>query len=74
LENSPSQRKDPESKVHTVPEVAALLRCSKAHVHNLINGKVAKVEPLPALRLGRRRLVRTESLEIWLATNERGHI
>lgn len=42
----------------TVAEVAAALRCSKAHVHNIINGKVEGVSPLPALALGRRRLVR----------------
>jgi len=57
--------------VLTVPEVAEELRCSKAHVHNLINGKVSGVaRPLPSLRLGRRRLVRRASFEAWLVTNE----
>jgi excisionase family DNA binding protein len=58
--------------VLTVAEVAAELRCSKAHVHNLINGKVLGVSPLPSLSLGRRRLVRRESLQLWIARNERG--
>lgn len=59
------------SSVLTVPEVACLLRCSKAHVHNLINGKVPEVEALPSIWLGRRRLVRRESLFQWLEAQER---
>jgi excisionase family DNA binding protein len=60
------------TRVLTVVEVSGLLRCSKAHVHNLINGKVPGVAPLPSLSLGRRRLVRRESLVQWLAASERG--
>ena len=63
---------DTGARVLTVIEVSAILRCSKAHVHNLINGKVQGVSPLPSLRLGRRRLVRRESLQQWIAQNERG--
>lgn len=59
-------------RILTVTEVADVLRCSKAHVHNLINGKVSGVAPLPSLALGRRRLVRRESLSQWIAQNERG--
>jgi excisionase family DNA binding protein len=59
-----------DTAVLTVPEVASLLRCSKAHVHNLINGKVGGAGPLPCVRLGRRRLIRRESLETWMKTNE----
>lgn len=47
-----------------------MLRCSKAHVHNLINGKVPGAQPLPCLHLGRRRLVRHESLLRWLKASE----
>jgi len=54
----------------TVVEVARELRCSKAHVHNLINGKVPETQPLPSLWLGRRRLVRRSRLEEWLSANE----
>ena len=64
-----------ESALHdvlTVPEVADALRCSKAHVHNLINGKVHGARPLPSLRLGRRRVVRRRSLDHWIAANEHG--
>ncbi len=30
-------------RVLTVPEAARLLRCSKAHIHHLISGKVPDV-------------------------------
>lgn len=50
----------------TVPEVAARLRCSKAHVHNLINGTVEGAHAIPAIAVGRRRLVERTSLEEWL--------
>ena len=56
--------------VLTVPEVADELRCSKAHVFNLINGRVRGARPLPALRLGRRRFVRRAGLEDWIKANE----
>ena len=64
------RRESAPHDVLTVPEVAEELRCSKAHVHNLINGKVSGARPLPSLRLGRRRLVRRTSFEAWLVTNE----
>jgi excisionase family DNA binding protein len=49
----------------TVSEVALELRCSKAHVYHLIDGLVAGVPPLPAIRMGRRRVVRRSTLEKW---------
>lgn len=55
----------------TVAEVAAELRCSKAHVHNAINGRLTGVTPLPAIPMGRRKLVRRSSLERWKRANER---
>ena len=57
-------------QVMTVPEVARELRCSKAHVHNLINGQVREANPLPSVRIGRRRLVRRSSLDEWIKANE----
>ena len=62
----------PGPMVLTVIEVARELRCSKAHVHNLILGKVPGVAPLPAMWLGRRRLVRSASLHAWMEANEHG--
>ena len=61
----------PKDGILTVAEVAAELRCSKAHVHNAINGKVAGVSPLPAIHMGRRRLVRRNAFEQWKTVNER---
>jgi excisionase family DNA binding protein len=54
----------------TLREVAAALHCSKAHVSNLIAGHVPGCSPIPAVHLGRRMLVRRESLLTWLARNE----
>lgn len=57
-------------EIFTVREVANALRCSKAHVCNLISGKVAGVQKLPALKLGRRYLVRLTSLHKWMSVIE----
>jgi excisionase family DNA binding protein len=56
--------------VLTVKEAARELRCSKAHVHHLIAGKVQGVRPLPSLWLGRRRLILRASFEQWLKATE----
>jgi excisionase family DNA binding protein len=61
-----------EHGVLTVIEVARELRCSKAHVLNLINGKVRGARPLPSLWVGRRRLVRRCSLDAWIKAHEHG--
>ena len=45
-------------EVSAISGVAANLRCSKAHVYNAINGRVASVTALPAIAMGRRKLVR----------------
>lgn len=54
----------------TVTTVAKLLHCSKAHVSNVIAGRVRGCLPLPAVHLGRRTLVRHESLAAWIEHNE----
>jgi excisionase family DNA binding protein len=56
--------------VLTVSEVARELRCSKAHVHNIVAGKVPNLPPLPVLRIGRRVLVRFEGLKAWMSELE----
>jgi hypothetical protein len=56
--------------VLTMTEVARELRCSKAHVHNIVAGKVANLPPLPVLRIGRRVLVRAEGLKRWMSELE----
>jgi excisionase family DNA binding protein len=57
-------------EILTAAEVAAELRCSKAHVYNTIAGNVEGVSPLPAISMGRRKLVRRSALEEWKRTNE----
>ena len=52
--------------VLTVPELAAELRCSKAHVSNLMNGKVRGVPKPTHVSLGRRKVVHRRWLESWM--------
>lgn len=59
-----------DSQILSIAQVAALLRCSKAHVCKAIQGRVRGVTRLPALSMGRRKLVRQQSLEAWLAEND----
>jgi hypothetical protein len=54
------------SKVLNLAEAAALVRCSRAHLSNVVNGKIRGIPRLPAVRIGRRVLFRRESLELWL--------
>ena len=61
----------PRSKLLTLAEVARELRCSKAHVSNLIARKVRHATALPVVQLGRRKLVRREALDAWIEANER---
>jgi excisionase family DNA binding protein len=64
--------KRPESDSGSVPrvlnlaEAAALVRCSRAHLCNIVNGKIRGIPRLPSVRIGRRVLFRRESLEQWL--------
>jgi hypothetical protein len=60
----------PNQEILSINEVAALLRCSKAHVCKAIGGKVTGVTPLPAISMGRRKLIRRPSLEAWLLEND----
>jgi excisionase family DNA binding protein len=60
--------------IWTLDETAAFLRCSKAHLSKLIRGKVMGVKPLPAIRLGRRVLVRRDDLFQWLSDRKSGSV
>ena len=60
-----------QNGILTVAEVAAELRCSKAHVCKAINGQVKHISPLPAIAMGRRKLVRLTTLQRWMEENER---
>jgi excisionase family DNA binding protein len=54
----------------TMAQVATLLHVSKAHACNLAAGRVRGCSRLPALRLGRRMLVRRHALSQWIEENE----
>ena len=43
-----------------------------AHVYNVINGKVKNVSRLPAIAIGRRKLIQRDTLENWKKSNEQG--
>jgi excisionase family DNA binding protein len=63
-----------KSEFLSIEEIASNLRCSKAHVYNAINGKIEGVNKLPAISMGRRKLVRRASFEVWKHMNESGRI
>lgn len=54
------------ARILTCTEAAKRLTVSKGQFSKLINGKVAGVPRLKTARLGRRVLVREETLEQWL--------
>ena len=54
----------------TLAEVAELLHCSKAHVCKAVAGRVRGCPPIPAVSLGRRKLVRRATLLSWIERNE----
>ena len=55
----------------TLDQVAQLLHVSKAHVSNVIAGRVYGCSPIPVLHLGRRKLVRRATLESWMKENDK---
>jgi excisionase family DNA binding protein len=60
-----------QGNVLTISEVATDLRCSKAHVYNLVSGKVRGVGPIPVIAIGRRKLVLRDTLEEWKLKSQR---
>lgn len=54
----------------TLAEVAKLLHCSKAHICNAVAGRVPGCPPIPAVSLGRRKLVRRAALLSWIERRE----
>jgi excisionase family DNA binding protein len=58
------------SSILTIKEVAAVLRCSKAHIQNVICGKVPGLARLTHLSVGRRKVVRKEWLDQWMESNK----
>lgn len=69
--STPIRSHDPvHGPLLTLAEASAYLRCSKAHVSNLIRGLVPNSQPLPAVRLGRRVYIRRDSLTRYLRSAE----
>jgi excisionase family DNA binding protein len=63
------------SPVLTLREAASYLQVSKAHLSNVINGKVPGVLPVRFFRLGRRILIKREWIDDWLeSTNRQGAV
>lgn len=60
------------SGILTLTEAAKELRCSKAHLSNIIGGKIPRLPRLPVMRVGRRVLIRFDALTQWLKTLEDG--
>lgn len=58
------------NEVLTVEEVAHELRYSKGTVYLAIRGRLKGCLPLPAIKLGSRRLVRRTALDEWLSRVE----
>ncbi len=58
------------TNILTIKEVADILRCSKAHAQNVIDGKVHGLPKLTHLSLGRRKVVRKEWLDLWVEANK----
>ncbi len=57
---------NPQTSVMTLAQAALYLRVSKAHLSNVINGKVPGVKPVRSFRMGRRLLIRREWINDWL--------
>jgi excisionase family DNA binding protein len=62
---------NPETPVMTLSQAASYLRISKAHLSNVINGKVPGVRPVRFFRLGRRVLIKREWIDEWLEVANR---
>ena len=50
----------------TLADAAELLHCSKAHVCKAVSGRIQGCPPIPAVSLGRRKLIRRETLRLWI--------
>ena len=60
------------SQVLTLSQAAAHLQVSKAHLSNVIAGKVAGVPPFRHARAGRRILIKREWADQWLEAAAEG--
>ena len=70
-QTSESGGKSSPDDVLTMNEVAAILRCSKNHVSNVLNGKVPGLPTLTHFAMGRRKLVRRQWLAEWMEVHKK---
>ena len=54
------------STVMTLKQAAEYLRISKAHLSNILRGKVPGVPPLPCEHIGRRTVIKLAWADKWL--------
>lgn len=54
----------------TLAEVAKHLRCSRAQVSNLTNGRIAGVPRLLTIKYGKFKVVRRQTLDAWMDARE----
>ncbi len=57
---------DTESPVMTLSQTAEYLQISKAHLSNVIHGKVPNLPPIKHANVGRRTLVKKSWADAWL--------
>jgi excisionase family DNA binding protein len=62
------------SSVMSLEQAATYLNVSKAHLSNVINGKVPGLKPVRCFRLGRRVLIKREWIDEWLAYEHHGQV
>jgi excisionase family DNA binding protein len=55
-----------QTPVMTLKQAADYLQISKAHLSNVINGKVPEVPRLRCFRVGRRVLIKREWVDEWM--------
>jgi excisionase family DNA binding protein len=63
------------SSILSLKQAADYLQVSKAHLSNVLNGKVQGVAPVKFFRVGRRVLIKREWIDEWLeAADQRANI
>jgi len=61
----------PNKRLLSMADISTMTGISKASLSRAINGKLANCERLPHIKLGRRALVRPDTLESWLRDSEK---
>ena len=61
-----------QTPVMTLKQAAVYLQISKAHLSNVLNGKVPEVQQLRCFRVGRRILIKREWVDEWMEASHLG--